>query len=84
MTTVSVTSKGQVTIPKRVRQVLGIKTGTKVEFTIETNEARLKVASKRLPTRLLDGAGMLKYRGPRISPTKLDVATLLNKSGNKR
>lgn len=29
-----VTSKGQVTIPKPVRDVMGIKTGTAVEFTL--------------------------------------------------
>jgi antitoxin PrlF len=30
-----VTSKGQVTIPKRIRDALGIKSGSKVEFGLE-------------------------------------------------
>lgn len=30
-----VTSKGQVTIPKRVRDVLGVKRGDRVEFVVE-------------------------------------------------
>lgn len=79
MSAVSVTSKGQVTIPKRVRQALGIKVGTKVEFDLEGNEARLKVARKRQASRLEDGIGMLKYRGPRLDPAALDVASLLRK-----
>jgi antitoxin PrlF len=31
------TSKGQVTIPKRVRDYLGLKPGSEVEFTISNN-----------------------------------------------
>ncbi len=37
----SVTSKGQVTIPKRVRRALGITPGSKVEFDIDRGGARL-------------------------------------------
>jgi AbrB family looped-hinge helix DNA binding protein len=40
---VSVTSKGQVTIPKRVREALGITAGSKVEFGL----ASTKKAAKR-------------------------------------
>jgi AbrB family looped-hinge helix DNA binding protein len=32
-----VTSKGQVTIPKRVREQLGIRTGSEVEFRLGAN-----------------------------------------------
>lgn len=79
MAAVSVTSKGQVTIPKRVRQALGIKVGTKVEFDLQGNEARLTVARTGRSSRLEDGIGMLKYRGPRLNPAALDVAKLLRK-----
>ena len=40
---VSVTSKGQVTIPKRVRDALGITPGSKVEFDVAGGGARLKL-----------------------------------------
>lgn len=33
----AVTSKGQVTIPKRIRDRLGIKAGTKVAFKVDEN-----------------------------------------------
>jgi antitoxin PrlF len=44
----TVTTKGQVTIPKRVREALGIRAGTELEFEIEGNSVRLrKVESRR-------------------------------------
>ena len=51
MATVSVTSKGQVTIPKRVRQALGIMPGSKVEFDLESGCARLKVVKRQVGSR---------------------------------
>jgi AbrB family looped-hinge helix DNA binding protein len=36
-----ITSKGQVTVPLRVREALGLVPGSEVEFTIEGNAARL-------------------------------------------
>ena len=36
-----VMSKGQVTIPKKVRDILGIKTGDRVTFIIDGSSARL-------------------------------------------
>ena len=66
MATVSVTTKGQVTIPKRVRQALGITPGSKVEFNIEGGGARLKLVKRRVPSRIEDGPAILNYAGPRI------------------
>lgn len=42
----TVTSKGQVTLPKKVRDALGIQPGTEVEFDVE--EGRV-VMRKRVP-----------------------------------
>ena len=79
MSSVSVTSKCQVTIPKRIRQALGIKTGSKLEFEVAGNEARLKLTRNKVAvTRVEDGIGMLKYRGPRISLADMDVAMRLH------
>lgn len=40
-----VTSKGQVTIPKRVREALGIKPGSRVEFVLEEGRVVLEPAA---------------------------------------
>jgi len=63
---VSVTSKGQVTIPKRVREALGITPGSKVEFDIAGGGARLKLIKKHRSSRIEEGAAILHYEGPRI------------------
>ena len=52
---VSVTSKGQVTIPKRVRKALGITPGTKVEFDVEGGGARLTVVKVANPSDVAAG-----------------------------
>lgn len=49
---VAVTSKGQVTIPKPVRDLLGIEPGTKVEFRAnDAGEIVLMRADKAPPSR---------------------------------
>lgn len=45
----SLTQKSQVTIPKMVRMVLGLKPGDEVEFTIDNDTAVLHKKAKKLP-----------------------------------
>ncbi len=45
-----VTSKGQVTIPKEIRRILGINSHTEVEFVVEGNNVILRQAQGE-PTR---------------------------------
>ena len=80
---VSVTTKGQVTIPKRVRQALGITPGSKVEFDIHGGGARLKLIKKQTPSRIADGPGILNYAGPRV-PIKDMHGGLAMKKAAKR
>jgi antitoxin PrlF len=63
MAPASVTTKGQVTIPKRVRQALGIAPGSKVEFEVHGGGARLKLVKN---SRIQDGPVIRNYTGPRI------------------
>lgn len=42
------TSKGQTTIPKEVRDVMGIKDGTPLTWTYENGELRVRARTKRL------------------------------------
>lgn len=50
----TLTSKGQVTIPKEIRDQLGLKPGDKVEFTLH-NDGILQVVPRRGSIRDLKG-----------------------------
>lgn len=50
-----ITSKGQVTIPKAVRQALGIKDGDSLLFEVEGEDVRVRAA--RRPVSFADYAG---------------------------
>lgn len=53
-----VTSKGQVTLPKSVRDALGIEPGTEVDFAVEEGRA---IILKRVPVeRLSEWEGRLR------------------------
>lgn len=77
MEATSVTSKGQVTIPQKVRQQLGIRQGSRIEFLLVGDHVEMRVASS--PTGLPDdGFGMLKSRRAAL-PADLDPASLLKR-----
>lgn len=78
----SVTSKGQVTIPKEVRRELGIRQGSRVAFRISKGKAELRVLH-RAPGRSASGFGMLKVRRRHL-PADFDVATLLSSARRSR
>lgn len=54
MTTATLTSKGQVTIPAAVRAGLGVETGDRVEF-VELAPGRYEVVAATLPVTALKG-----------------------------
>ena len=77
METTSVTSKGQVTIPKSLRQQLGIRQGSKVEFSLVDDHVEMRVRSS--PTEVVtSGFGMLSSR-KRAVLADFDPAELLKK-----
>ena len=82
METTTMTTKGQVTIPKSVRQQLGLKQGSRVTFVVEGDHAVLRPTS---PARALpkSGFGMVKVAGPAL-PADFDVATLLKPATGKQ
>lgn len=83
MATVSVTSKGQVTIPKRVRQALGITSGSKVAFDLEGEGARLKLVKKHSGSSVEDGPGILDYRGGRIPIERMHGGQAMRKAAKR-
>lgn len=71
----SVTSKGQVTIPLHIRQQLGIRAGSKVEFVWVNDHLEIRV--KSMPTDIPKSAfGMLKSKRKAV-PVDFDPASLL-------
>jgi AbrB family looped-hinge helix DNA binding protein len=80
--TTTMTSKGQVTIPKAVRQQLGLKQGSRVAFVVEGDHAVLRPAmpQRAAPT---SGFGMVKVAGPAV-PADFDVASLLKPEARQR
>ena len=76
MQTTSVTSKGQVTIPKKIRQQLGIRKGSRLEATIVGDHIELTISNT--PTNVSStGFAMLKSKRTAV-PTDFDPASLLN------
>ena len=77
MEVTSVTSKGQVTIPKELRQQLGIRQGSRIEFSLIGDHVELRVASSPAGESC-NGFGMLKSRRTAV-PTDFDPATVLKR-----
>lgn len=67
----SVTSKGQVTIPKPIRDLLQIKTGDRLDFVVEDDQVVLRPAT--LDLRSLKGLLHRPGRKP-VSLKELDAA----------
>lgn len=74
----TMTSKGQITVPKDVRDALRLTPGTKVSFT-RNAEGNFVISTTR-PS-LVDLAGSLAYAGPPISLADMDAAIADGASG---
>ncbi|MEF8757387.1 MAG: AbrB/MazE/SpoVT family DNA-binding domain-containing protein [Halobacteriales archaeon] len=69
----TVTSKGQVTIPKRIRDELGLSAGTKVEFVLE-GDGTIRVRPKEPALERLRGVK------ERLAPHEVDVEKMRRES----
>jgi len=74
MAATSVTSKGQVTIPKELRQRLGIRQGSRIEFSLVGDAVERRVRSSPAEV-AASGFGLLKSRRAAV-PADLDPASL--------
>ena len=77
MEVTSVTSKGQVTIPKALRQLLGIRQGSRIEFSLVGDHVVMRVRSSPSGGSG-SGFGMLKSRRAPV-PIDFDPAKLLER-----
>jgi antitoxin PrlF len=66
MSTSTVTSKGQITIPARVRTALGVDAGDRVEF-VEVEKGRFAIIAATRSVRELNGI----FRGRRTKPASI-------------
>ena len=78
----TVSSKGQVVIPQKIRQRLGITAGSAVDFVVQDNVLQLHVIRNKPSSQLADGHGMLKQNGPALPPD-FDVASTLTRTRTK-
>ncbi len=79
MPTATITSKGQTTIPKPVRDRLRLKAGDRVDFVLQDDDTALMVPAS---VRLSDLEGMLP---PPEKPVSLDaMARAIRRRGAKR
>ena len=64
-----ITSKGQTTLPKSVREALGVRAGDRIRYVILDNEVRI------LPVRPIGRLfGALKHDGPPVTLEDLERA----------
>ena len=70
-----VTSKDQVTIPREIRQRLGIRKGSKVVFSLEDGRVEMRLMTQPAVA-TISGFGMLKSPRPSV-PADFDPASLL-------
>ena len=75
MGTTTVTSKGQVTIPKAVRQRLGLRCGSKVEFVAVGDRVELRIRSTPVEVPV-GGFGMIRSRLAAV-PADFDPADII-------
>lgn len=67
----TITSKGQVTIPKRIRDALGLKGGSKVDLLLEGDTAVLRRVQE---SRVASTAGVFrKYAGKAGRPAEREL-----------
>lgn len=76
MQSTSVTSKGQITIPKEIRQQFGIRKGSKLKASIVGDHIELTISST--PSSITStGFAMLKSKQSAV-PADFDPASLLS------
>jgi AbrB family looped-hinge helix DNA binding protein len=82
METVKVSSKGQIVIPKSLRDAFAIVPGTRFVISAEGDEIRLRPAPAAKPTKAIDGLGLLARKGRkpmRDDATRAAIGSLLAK-----
>lgn len=67
MASATITSKGQITIPQRVREKLGLEPGDRIEF-VEVDEGKFQLVPATRSIRELEG----RYQGKVSKPVSIE------------
>ncbi len=67
----TMTSKGQITIPKEIRDALRLRPGDRIDFQREKDG---RVVLRPATRSILDLAGIVKWKGPPVSIDEMDEA----------
>jgi antitoxin PrlF len=78
MPTATITSKGQITVPKEIREHLGVTPGDRLSFQIGS-AGEVVVEPETVDVRTL--RGMLKHRGRAVSIEAMDRAVRRGATG---
>ncbi len=77
---VTVSEKGQVVIPAKIRRLLGITTGTRLDVVPDAGGFRMLVDNARKTKTAADCIGVAGYAGPALTDEQMDVAGHARKS----
>ncbi len=66
MSTVLISTKGQIVLPIAVRKALGLKPGMRVSVKLDGKHARVSLAPDKKSASLDDIHALLKYDGPTV------------------
>jgi antitoxin PrlF len=81
MATATVTSKGQVTIPKEVRDLLDLRSGDRLSFVVRSSG---EIVLKAAKTKIRDLAGLLHRKGQRVVSIEEMDAGMARSMGRRR
>ncbi|MCK9991225.1 MAG: hypothetical protein RugAbin2_02239 [Rugosibacter sp.] len=70
-TTITLSSKGQVVIPKEIRDELHWRAGTQITLVSSASGVMLKTVPQKTGRKFEDLIGMLKHQGPPLSTEAL-------------
>lgn len=77
---VTVSEKGQVVIPAKIRRLLGITAGTRLDVVPADGGFKMLVDNARKTKSASDCIGIAGYTGPALTNEQLDVAQYARKS----
>ena len=83
MSSVTVSSKGQVVIPADIRKQLGIAPGSLVDVSAVNGKIEIELRHAIEKSTHDSGFGMLKYVGPKRRLVDFDVAKLMRRQREK-